>query len=303
MVLTFAFWLIEKRKTKLYLIAHPFKNSIIGVGIGLAWLGSVGSFSGHRSSLHLQCTTLTFFVGACATLLISSSTGSVGRSSCNCLVRRVFKALMTIFLSYLSSAIVVILMVLGVMRILEYNAVSMIGVWLFSAFINTIMQELLVRGYLYQMIKTNYNVVIAVVITTALFTFMHGGAFEAGIIPVLNVLTMSLLMSVILEYTQSLIAPIITHFIWNGVGAIVLGDVSLAEDYPHLLTSEFVGNVLLTGGTAKIEGSFVVFIANAILILIFLLLIKKRSRYRPQLRFHRHDGLPGRYAHRQRRNP
>lgn len=213
-VLTFAFWLIEKRKIKLYLIAHPLKNSIIGVGIGLAWLGSV----------------------------------------------------------------VVILMVLGVMRILEYNAVSMIGVWLFSAFINTIMQELLVRGYLYQMIKTNYNIVIAVVITTALFTFMHGGAFEAGIIPVLNVLTMSLLMSVILEYTQSLIAPIITHFIWNGVGAIVLGGVSLAEDYPHLLTSEFVGNVLLTGGTAKIEGSFVVFIANAILILVFLLLIKKRSR-------------------------
>lgn len=213
-VLTFAFWLMEKRKIKLNLISQPLKNSIMGVGIGIVWLGSV----------------------------------------------------------------VVILVILGVMKILEYNAVSMIWLWLFSAFVNTIMQELLVRGYLYQMIKTNYNVIIAVVVTTALFTFMHGGAFEAGVIPVLNVLTMSLLMSAVLEYTQSVIAPIVIHFIWNGVGAIILGGVSLAEDYPHLLTSDFVGNVLLTGGTAKIEGSFVVFIVNVILILVFLLLMRKRSQ-------------------------
>ena len=49
------------------------------------------------------------------------------------------------------------------------------------------MQELLVRGYLYQMIKTKHNIIAATIVSTALFTFMHGGAFEAGIIPVLNV--------------------------------------------------------------------------------------------------------------------
>jgi uncharacterized protein len=57
------------------------------------------------------------------------------------------------------------------------------------------MQEVLVRGYLYQMIKNNYNIVVAVLISTGLFTFAHGGAFEAGILPVLNVITMSLFVT------------------------------------------------------------------------------------------------------------
>ena len=90
--------------------------------------------------------------------------------------------------------VTLILISFGTMRIVEHNIVFMLWLWIFSVFINTIMQELLVRGYLYQMLKTNYNVFVATIITTALFTFMHGGAFEAGIIPVMNVLTMSLLM-------------------------------------------------------------------------------------------------------------
>lgn len=76
------------------------------------------------------------------------------------------------------------------MRITATDTFPMLWLWLLSALINTIMQELLVRGYLYQMKKRNYNVVAAMVVTTALFTFMHGGAFEAGIVPVLNVITM-----------------------------------------------------------------------------------------------------------------
>ena len=79
------------------------------------------------------------------------------------------------------------------------------------------MQELLVRGYLYQMIKTKHNIIAATIVSTALITFMHGGAVEAGIIPVLMILS----MTVVLEYTQSLFTPIIMHFLWNSVGAIV----------------------------------------------------------------------------------
>lgn len=138
------------------------------------------------------------------------------------------------------------------------------------------MQEMLVRGYLYQMIKRNYNVVAATVVSTILFTFAHGGAFEAGTLPVLNVLTMSLFMTAVLEYTNSLIAPIIVHFLWNSVGAIILGGVSLAEDYPHLFNMTFGGNQLLSGGIYKIEGSVVVFVLNVIMIIGFIMAKKRR---------------------------
>ena len=72
-----------------------------------------------------------------------------------------------------------ILFLIGVVHIDGRIQISMIWLWMFSAFLNTVMQEMLVRGYLYQMIKSNYNIVAAVIVSTCLFTFAHGGAFES----------------------------------------------------------------------------------------------------------------------------
>lgn len=153
-----------------------------------------------------------------------------------------------------------------------------IWLWLFSGFINSVMQEVLVRGYPYQMIKNNYNTVAAGIVSTGLFTFVHGGAFEAGILPVLNVITMSLFVTAVLEYTESLIAPIVIHFLWNGVGTIILGGVSLAEDYPHMFNMVISGNSILSGGNCKIEGSIVVLFVNLILMFGFVMAKKKRDK-------------------------
>ena len=156
------------------------------------------------------------------------------------------------------------------------NLIHLFPVWVLAVFLNTIMQELLVRGYLYQMLKQKHNIFVATIVTTILFTALHGGAFEAGIIPVLNVLTMSLLMIVVLEYSGSIIAPIIMHFLWNGIGALVLGGVSLADDYPNLFVMTFTGSDILSGGNCKIEGSIIVLIVNVILIAFFIFMQKKK---------------------------
>jgi membrane protease YdiL (CAAX protease family) len=170
-----------------------------------------------------------------------------------------------------------ILMLLGTMKITAYKPVPMLWLWMISVFINAAMQELLVRGYLYQLLKTDFNIIVATAVTTAIFTFLHGGAFEAGLIPVLNVLTMSLFMTTVLEYTQSLLAPSIIHFVWNFVGAIILGGVQLADDYPHLCITEFTGNIILSGGEPKIEGRIITLILNILLIIVFALLIRKKN--------------------------
>ncbi len=157
------------------------------------------------------------------------------------------------------------------------NLIHLFPVWVLAVFLNTIMQELLVRGYLYQMLKQKHNIFVATIVTTILFTALHGGAFEAGIIPVLNVLTMSLLMIAVLEYSGSIIAPIIMHFLWNGIGALVLGGVSLADDYPNLFVTTFTGSDILSGGNCKIEGSIIVLIVNVILIAFFIFIQKKKN--------------------------
>lgn len=172
---------------------------------------------------------------------------------------------------------VAILAIMGVIHIESTNQIELLWLWILSAFINTVMQELLVRGYLYRMIQKNYNTVAATIISTALFTIAHGGAFEAGVIPVLNVLTMSLFMTALLEYTGTLCAPICVHFLWNSIGAILLGGVSLAEDYPHLLNMVFDGNVLLSGGACKIEGSIVVLILNVVFALGIIWMMKNKA--------------------------
>ncbi len=172
---------------------------------------------------------------------------------------------------------VIILLLFSVLKIDGSNNVTMLPIWLLAAILNVMMQELLVRGYLYQMIKQKHNVIAATVVTTGIFTALHGGAFEVGIIPVLNVVTMSLLMTVALEYTGSIVAPVIMHGIWNGVGAIILGGISIAEDYPHLLNVTFSGNHILSGGVCKIEGSIVVLAVNILMVFVFIFLKKKKA--------------------------
>lgn len=173
-----------------------------------------------------------------------------------------------------------ILSILGVVQIEGKNQIAMLWLWLLAAFLNTVMQEMLVRGYLYQMIKNNGSIAAAIIVSTGLFTFAHGGAFEAGILPVLNVITMSLFMTAVLEYTGSLIAPIVIHFLWNGVGAIILGGVSLAEDYPHLFDMTIHGNPILSGGSCKIEGSIIVLFMNLAFLIGFVAAKKRKDRNR-----------------------
>ena len=129
-----------------------------------------------------------------------------------------------------------ILLLLKQLEIIGKNEVPLLWLWIISAFINVVMQELLVRGYIYQLLKTKYNLAVAVIITTILFTVMHGGAIEAGVLPVVNVVTMCLFTTALYEAEGTLLAPIMAHAVWNIVGALFLGGVSLADDYPHLLT-------------------------------------------------------------------
>lgn len=169
-----------------------------------------------------------------------------------------------------------ILSLIGVIHIDGRNQIPML--WLFSAFINTIMQEMLVRGCLYQMIKSNYNIISAAIVSTGFFVLAHGGALDVGLLPVLNVISMSLFMTAVLEYTDSLIAPIVIHFLWNGIGAILFGGVSLADDYPHLFNMTIRGNQILSGGSCKMEGSIVVLLINLILMTCFAIAIRKQNR-------------------------
>lgn len=174
-------------------------------------------------------------------------------------------------------SVVAVLLLTKAMNIQGQNNIDYIWIWILASFLNVVMQELLVRGYLYQLWKQKYNILVATMLTTILFTAMHGGAFAAGIIPMLNIISMSIFVTLLLEYTDTIVAPVVAHFIWNTIGAIILGGVSLASDYPNLLNSTFQGNSLISGGNYKIEGSIIVLVVNLILIMYLFILNKRMS--------------------------
>ncbi|WP_169333939.1 CPBP family intramembrane glutamic endopeptidase [Allofustis seminis] len=159
----------------------------------------------------------------------------------------------------------------GYVEFLGSNIIFNIGHWLLACFLNVCMQELLTRGYMYQLIRYHYSPIVAIIMTTLLFVLLHGGAVEAGILPILNVITMSLFMSFAYEATHSWLFPVMLHFAWNAVGGIILGVVNLAEDYPHIYDVLLPGPDWLTGGAVKIEGSAVVLAINSLLMLRYLL--------------------------------
>ena len=123
---------------------------------------------------------------------------------------------------------VVIMLNSGLMKIESQNPITSLWLWILAVFLNVIMQEYLVRGLVYQLIKRRYNIFVATLITSVIFTGLHGGVFEAGIISILNIVSMSLFVTALLEYTETILAPIIVHSIWNIIGGILLNGVSLA---------------------------------------------------------------------------
>ncbi len=73
-----------------------------------------------------------------------------------------------------------ILRYLGVIQFDSKNDINYMWVWLIAAFINVVMQEYLIRGYIFQIFKCRYNTIVAMIVSTLIFTALHGGAFEVG---------------------------------------------------------------------------------------------------------------------------
>lgn len=166
--------------------------------------------------------------------------------------------------------VILILFSTSSLKIEGKNSVPMLGIWVIALVLNAFMQELLIRGYMYELIKKEYNTVSAIIVTTVIFVGFHGGAFEAGIIAVLNVATMSIFMSLLLERRNSILEIGIIHAVWNLVGGILIDGVSLASDYPHIYNTAF-------RGAFGIEGSIVVTVVNVLMIVIVLIRLKKTA--------------------------
>jgi membrane protease YdiL (CAAX protease family) len=178
------------------------------------------------------------------------------------------------------SSVIFTLVLLGSLTFGASARIWALPLWSLALLMNAAMQELLVRGYLFSMIRHTYNSTTAVIATTALFLALHGGAIGVSIVAVLNVLTMSIFVSLLLLWSEGLWASILAHFIWNLVAGIAINGIVLAGDYPNIRQISLHGSPLLAGGAAKIEGSIVTLGVNLMLTGVTVFMLRRKYQLR-----------------------
>ena len=162
--------------------------------------------------------------------------------------------------------------------------VSQLLFWVLALLANTLATELLLRGYLFRLYRKYYNVIVTAVLLTILSLSLEKELFAGGRLYAFNLAVFNLMLCLLVEATQSLLAAVIARFASNLLGALVLGAFSIAENYPAFFHISVSGKTWLTGGAHPITGGLVYLLLNGAICARLILLIQKRKIHSPSRR-------------------
>ncbi|MCB9367478.1 MAG: CPBP family intramembrane metalloprotease [Calditrichaeota bacterium] len=129
--------------------------------------------------------------------------------------------------------------------------------WLMTAlFLNTVFQEVLVHGYVQQMVKSHFGTAAGVIISSFMMVLIHWTLFKPNALLVLtNLFAFAAMLGIVFEVSKSLWWPIGVHFGWNYLQGPLLGLPVTGVDIWNSDIISLQGNTWLTGGTMGLEGS------------------------------------------------
>lgn len=142
--------------------------------------------------------------------------------------------------------------------------------------INTMTQEVLVRGYIQQTIQSQYGVALAIIISSFIFMLLHLGAIKGAPLPAVNLFAAGILLGIAYAITNNLWLPIALHFGWNFLQGPVLGlTVSGQSVDSGWKVFRLAGPNLFTGGAFGLEGGLVATATTVLGVAALLLLGSK----------------------------
>jgi hypothetical protein len=155
-----------------------------------------------------------------------------------------------------------VLLALEVVRINQFQfELAELGLFVWGAlffFGAAALEELLLRGYLFQTLLEGLGVYPTLIISTVLFSAAHLANPNISQMGLITIALAGLLFAVCYLKTRALWMPIGLHAAWNFLeGHIFSLPVSGLTVQPHLLDVHVSGSVLLTGGAFGPEGSVV----------------------------------------------
>ncbi|CAM04984.1 hypothetical protein A8924_6142 [Saccharopolyspora erythraea NRRL 2338] len=146
-------------------------------------------------------------------------------------------------------------------------------------------EEIVSRGYLMQTAYRRWGLTAAVVFQLVVFTALHGANVGVGVVPLLNLVLISLLLAFWALAEGGLWGVCAFHVVWNWAQGNVFGvEVSGMNLETTLLDTEGAAgsSTLLTGGAFGIEGSLVTSAVLAVGVVVAAQVFRRR----------RHDSAP-----------
>jgi membrane protease YdiL (CAAX protease family) len=149
--------------------------------------------------------------------------------------------------------------------------------WVLLIVVNILIQEILLRGYIFSLLETKFGVVCAVSITSLLFLPLNGVALASGAIPILFAVFVNALWGLLRYYTGSIGAPIVAHLIWGLAGGLLLGGVHIVNGQPSYWDVTLIGVDLFSDSNMGFSQGSVSIVVAIVLIDLLLILIKDKN--------------------------
>jgi membrane protease YdiL (CAAX protease family) len=159
----------------------------------------------------------------------------------------------------------------------DWTFPSLVAVWALAVALNVLTQEIILRGYVYTVVSRRYGAVAAIAVSSVVSLAVQGGVFTHGALPIIFTVAAAVLYGILRYYTKGLLAPVLTHAIWNLVGGLGLGLVNIGQGYPTIYAENVVGEDMISGGSTGFEGSALSVIVCILLIDLVAILIADAS--------------------------
>jgi membrane protease YdiL (CAAX protease family) len=162
-------------------------------------------------------------------------------------------------------------------RYLDSFAVAPLVLATIAMFLNTLTQEVLVRGYIQQTIQFRFGKLAGVLVSSLIFLGMHLGAIGTQVLPAISLFAAGVLLGTCYAVTDNLWLPIALHFGWNVLQGPVLGGTVSGQAVDagnHML--DIAGPAIATGGKFGIEGGLIAVAITALATPLVVLLYRTR---------------------------
>ena len=195
------------------------------------------------------------------------------------------KNVITFFKGMLIGIISLLLIVIPLIlcRAIDFSGINnninwlLLILYLFGYLIQSSMEELICRGYLFHRLKNKIPTLFAMIISILFFSIGHlSKLFDEGIILGIIGITNLLLISMIWTTTtlkdKNIYSAIGFHFIWNFILFNIIGLNLSGLEITNSVFKFNVENTFLTGGSYGIESSII----TTIVLSVILLIIKRK---------------------------